>query len=348
MGVVITAAAVSAHSAGSAGGADSAANGERPGDRSGARYGDADNGSIAHCVRAARDCLAQTDVAPGRIGMLIHTGVYRDGNLMEPAMAALVQHRLGINPDYARDTARPVPTVSFDMANGACGVLDAVAVAQAFLAADPIAYALIVTADAHPGSGPPPPGFPYDNCGGALLLTGSDLPGTGFGPVRTALTADGGWAVEGYCDLSAPDAPGAVDVRSAPDAVERIAACAAELALRTVDEAGVGIETVRVIASDSPPGLGARTVRRLGLPPHALVTQDAPRLRAHTAAPVIGYVHARRTAPARPARSSRAVRAGVPSTDPPGAQAPTGPLLFLTAGAGPSAACALYFPEPSA
>ncbi|MEV3853757.1 hypothetical protein AB0J38_05450 [Streptomyces sp. NPDC050095] len=288
-----------------------------------------DSGSIAHCVRAARSCLAQADVAPQRIGLLIHAGVYRDGNLMEPAMAALVQHQLGINPNFACDTTHPAPTVSFDVANGACGMLDAIAVAQAFLAVDPIAYALVVTADAHPGPGSPPPDFPHDACGGALLLTGGDRTGVGFGPVRTALTTTGGWAVEGYCDLSAPDAPGAVTVRTAPDAVDRIARCAASLALRTLEEAGLGTESVRLISSSSPPGLDAEVARRLGLPPDSLVSCGLPDIRAHTAAPVLGYLNARR-----------------PTPDSPPASSPEGPLLFLTAGAGPSAACTLYFPEP--
>ena len=45
-------------------------------------------GSIAHAARAGRDCVSRAGVALQDIGMLINTGVYRDDNLVEPAMAA--------------------------------------------------------------------------------------------------------------------------------------------------------------------------------------------------------------------------------------------------------------------
>ena len=58
------------------------------------------------------------------MGVLVHTGVYRDENICEPAMAPFIQRRVGANP--ALPPLGAPGTFSFDLVNGGCGFLSAV------------------------------------------------------------------------------------------------------------------------------------------------------------------------------------------------------------------------------
>src|SRR5215207_9227112 len=88
--------------------------------------------SIEHAAAAGRACLDNAGLYADQIDLLINTGVYRDANMAEPAMSALIQKHLGMNLDYVQH-----PTVtagfSFDLMNGACGVVNAIQVGAAFL-----------------------------------------------------------------------------------------------------------------------------------------------------------------------------------------------------------------------
>src|SRR5262245_32160042 len=104
--------------------------------------------SIAHAVLAAKACLAAAKVGPEQIDMLINVGVYRDKNMVEPSMAALIQKEIGIGPDVVKYPNHK-PAFSFDLMNGACGLLSAVQAASAVIAAG-VEHVLIVSSDAHP------------------------------------------------------------------------------------------------------------------------------------------------------------------------------------------------------
>lgn len=58
------------------------------------------------------------------IDLLVNVGVYRDNNLCEPSVCALIQHQLGmcLNPEQA---ATGSMVFSFDLMNGACGLINA-------------------------------------------------------------------------------------------------------------------------------------------------------------------------------------------------------------------------------
>ena len=46
---------------------------------------------------AARTCLAHAGREPGDVDMLINAGIYREDNMGEPALAALIQEDIGAN-----------------------------------------------------------------------------------------------------------------------------------------------------------------------------------------------------------------------------------------------------------
>src|SRR5271166_5540773 len=82
-------------------------------------------------VAAAKGCLVQAETAPSDLDLLINAGIYRDRNLGEPALAAIIQDDIGAHPEDPH--AGSHGTFSFDIANGACGVLTALQIVDGFL-----------------------------------------------------------------------------------------------------------------------------------------------------------------------------------------------------------------------
>jgi 3-oxoacyl-[acyl-carrier-protein] synthase III len=124
---------------------------------------------------AARACLAHAGKEPGDIGMLINAGIYREDNMGEPALAALVQEDIGASPGQ-----RPIGgngTFSFDLLNGTCGVISAIQVQAGLLCSGVIRLGAIVASDVQPDL-KDPSSVPFRPAGGALLLGWDDsIPG---------------------------------------------------------------------------------------------------------------------------------------------------------------------------
>jgi 3-oxoacyl-[acyl-carrier-protein] synthase-3 len=118
--------------------------------------------------RAIRGALDHARIEPGDVDLLLNAGLYHDGNLGEPALAALIQDDVHINPDDPH--AGGHGSFSFDIANGACGVLTAMQIADGFLRAGTIEHALIVASDADPGRRMADH-FPYAATGAAVVCT---------------------------------------------------------------------------------------------------------------------------------------------------------------------------------
>jgi 3-oxoacyl-[acyl-carrier-protein] synthase-3 len=71
--------------------------------------------SLHLAVTAAKSCLHAAGRDADDVDLLVNTGIYRDKNLGEPALAALIQEDVGANPEEPHDNARG--TFSFDIAN---------------------------------------------------------------------------------------------------------------------------------------------------------------------------------------------------------------------------------------
>jgi 3-oxoacyl-[acyl-carrier-protein] synthase III len=115
---------------------------------------------------AARRALKRAGLMPGDIDLLLNAGLYHDRNLGEPALAALIQEDIGANPEDPHDGGHG--TFSFDVANGACGLLTGIQVADGFLRSGSIHHALVVASDADPGHGMAP-GFPFEPAAAAVI-----------------------------------------------------------------------------------------------------------------------------------------------------------------------------------
>jgi 3-oxoacyl-[acyl-carrier-protein] synthase III len=119
--------------------------------------------STGLAAEAARRTLKGASVE-----LLVNASVYRDGSVMEPANAAFVQRH--IDGDGR--------TLSFDLSNGACGLLNGIQVVDGFLSTGAIRRGLVVTADVDPTPGVSQ-GYPYEPVGAAVLLA-PGRPGEGF------------------------------------------------------------------------------------------------------------------------------------------------------------------------
>ena len=123
-------------------------------------------------MSAAKACLAHAGRHAGEVDMLINAGIYRDRNMAEPALAALIQEDIGAHPEDPHPDSHG--TFSFDVANGACGVLTALQIADGFLRSHAIQRALIVASDADPGHRMSYH-FPFSSVGAAMLCAGALL-----------------------------------------------------------------------------------------------------------------------------------------------------------------------------
>lgn len=280
--------------------------------------------SIAHASAAAQECLERAGITPAQVDLLINVGVFRDSNMAEPAMSALIQKEVGMNLDFAQDPS-PKAGFSFDLMNGACGALNAVQVAGAFLETGSAEYVLVVSGDAHPSTAgtPHPAGaeFPYATVGAAMLLERGWDPATGFGRLHTA-DADGPPGREGYIDLSVMEDRGRhqITVADDPDYVERLADLLTTSIREYAAADDLDLSRTLLVTSQPTPGFAAEIARRVGA---AAVTVAGVDGDPHSSALILGY--------------HQAIAAGLP--------AQYDQVLFAAAGAGLSAVCSVYRPR---
>ncbi|RDH78196.1 3-oxoacyl-ACP synthase [Mycolicibacterium moriokaense] len=262
-------------------------------------------------VKAAKACLDGAGRAPQDVDLLINAGIYRDRNLGEPALAAMIQQDIHANPEDPHPGSHG--TFSFDVVNGSCGVLTALKIADGFFRSGAIDCALVVASDADPGHGMSER-FPFSPTGAALLCTWTD-DDRGLGPVY--------WANRPVAPETFRATVGLVDHRNvlrfdvSADADEVFADAATQAARRCLSASSTTIEGVdAVVAAPAGPGYAARLAAGLGVPTERIIFADDER--THTASLPSALAVALRTAQ-------------------PGAR-----LLLVTAGAGGVAAAAMY------
>ncbi|WP_267241830.1 3-oxoacyl-ACP synthase III family protein [Streptomyces sp. PR69] len=256
--------------------------------------------AIGYAARAGGDCLTRAGLTPADVDVLINVGVYRDSNVSEPSVAALVQKRIGIHPDYARGPGGSRTAFSFDLMNGACGTLNAVQAADALLATGSAERVLVVSADTHPSMDQAragTPAFPYASTGAALLLQRGD-DALGFGRVHHR-ALPGPHGVNGYLPVSeaGPHGRGAIAVDRDADVLERMLGLAADTARGCLaaeygtDRAEVtpaAFDRTLLITSQPSPAFASSLAKRLGLPADAAVTVEGVHGDPHTSALAYG------------------------------------------------------------
>jgi 3-oxoacyl-[acyl-carrier-protein] synthase-3 len=262
-------------------------------------------------VSAAKDCLQRAGRDPDNVDLLVNTGIYRDRNLGEPALAALIQEDIGAN------VADPHPdahgTFSFDIANGTCGVLTALQIVDGFLRSRTIDCALVVASDANPGQGMSEH-FPFSPVGAALLCSRTDN-GDGLGQFHWANFPDGGENFRATVGLG--DARNVLRFSGSVEKAQQFAAAGAEAARGCLAKSSLGLDDVdAIIAAPALPGYRAALAAQLGVPLERITVAADERI--HTAS-LAAALH----------RAAGQLEAG-------------SRVLLIAAGAGVTAGAALY------
>lgn len=266
-------------------------------------------------VAAARNCLDAAHRDADDLDLLVNAGIYRDRNLGEPALAALIQEDIGANPEDPHEQAHG--TFSFDISNGACGILTGLQIVDGFLRSGSVTHALITASDADPGRGLSRD-FPFSPVGAALLCNWADGD-LGLGRVSWVSRPDGGATFR--ATVGSGDARNVLRFEESPDLDDRFAEAAAE-AVRTClhDAALATTDLDAVVAAPARPGYRAALAGRLGVRPEQIVlAEDA---NAHTASLAAGLKQV--------------------LTEMPGAER----ILIVAAAAGITAGAALYRRPP--
>jgi 3-oxoacyl-[acyl-carrier-protein] synthase-3 len=254
---------------------------------------DLDTGSYFELAsRAATACLEQAGIAPDQVGMLINAGVFRDQNISEPAVSALIQKRVGVGLEYAPGR---VPAFSFDLMNGASGLLHAISTAECFLATGEVEYALLVAGDTHPSTERHVDGFPYSTSGAAILLGNSGTAG-GFGSLHSTDTA-GPAGPTAWVAMGEAGANGrrAMSTRPGNDDPVELAAVAVRdcLTAEGLDAADIAEGRTIVLAPTWTLAYRTRLAEALGFTPESIVGVDPSVDNPYSAAPVHAYLRAR-------------------------------------------------------
>jgi 3-oxoacyl-[acyl-carrier-protein] synthase-3 len=255
--------------------------------------------------------LQQAGRKPDDVDLLINTGIYRDKNLAEPALAALIQEDIGANPEDPHEDTHG--TFSFDIANGTCGILTALQIVDGFLRSHTINCALVVTSDADPGRGMSEH-FPFSPVGAALLCDWSE-DDSGLGRVHWVNIPDDGENFRATVGLE--DARNVLRFSKSAAMDERFAEAGAQVAQSCLQEASLGLSDVdMIVASPARHGYRAALAAKLAIPVERITVADDESM--HTASLVS-------------ALSSAAEKLS------PGAR-----ILLVAAGAGVTAGAALY------
>lgn len=276
--------------------------------------------SVQHAVVAGRLCLERAGITPKDIDLLINVGVYRDDNMLEPAMAALIQKGIGIKGDYVKGQLETA-AFSVDLLNGSCGLLNGLQVADSMLKTKNYKYALIVSGDAHP-SNKETADFPYSCVGAAMLVEYNQNDQLGFSQFSFNTSATPEHSPESYIDFTTNDQPARERLTlTVPQTYEK------ELFEFTKSTLGdylgslaIDRSTLKLVTSQVHEGFGLQLADALGLKNDQIIDAYKDFGDAHTSALSLAYHLASEKQFYKPGDT----------------------LLFAAAGAGLSTAFAVY------
>jgi len=312
-------------------------------------------GAIKLADEAARSCLERAGRTAADLDFLINAGVYRDNNLSEPAVASIIQEDIGANPDPLLQGGHG--TFSFDVVNGACGVLTGMHILDGFLTSGAIELGMVVAADADPERGSNwdfPFGlvgsagrvsrsgshsrFPFAAAGGAALLSRSKEEGKGFSRFAFAtfpeyahlfgseVTWEEGGRIRRALAGRVPGLRSGTNVLRIHEAEgygTRCGECAVTFAQTFLQSAGLSAEDIDLLVpSPTPASFPDDVSQALGVPVDRVARVAKGFERVHTGGPLAALEGAMRS----------------------GAFAEARHVMFVTVGAGITVGLALYHP----
>jgi 3-oxoacyl-[acyl-carrier-protein] synthase III len=276
-------------------------------------------GALELADAAARSCLERADRTAEELDLLINAGVFHDRILSEPAFASLIQEDIGAN--LGHPAAAGHGTFSFDVYNGACGLLTGIHLIDAMLESGTVELGMVVASDMDPEPGVSE-GFTFPGVGGAVLLS-ADSSRAGFTAFQFATFPEFAELFQSYVEWQDEARLGTAGGRNilTVEIAESYVARALECAESTVRELAVAqaldlAEVDLLVATASVPGFADGLATRLGVPADRVALPPDDLASAHTAAPAVALESA--------------------------ALATESTALFVSAGAGITVAVALY------
>jgi 3-oxoacyl-[acyl-carrier-protein] synthase-3 len=277
-------------------------------------------GSLELADIAARSCFEGANRTVDELDLLINTGIYHDKILSEPAFASLIQEDIGAN--LGRSAAAGHGTFSFDVYNGACGLLTGINLVDGMLVSGTVKLGMVVASDMDPEPGLSE-GFSFPGVGGAVLLS-SDDSRAGFTAFRFATFPEFAQLFQSYVDWhDDPENGGAeqgrntLTVEIADSYTTQAVECAEATARELTDAQGLKPDEIDLlVATASVPGFADGLAARLGVSGERVASLPDGLAGAHTAAPAVAL---------------ESVQLGAAGT-----------TLFVSAGAGITVAAALY------
>jgi 3-oxoacyl-[acyl-carrier-protein] synthase-3 len=266
---------------------------------------------------AARECLERAKREASELDVLVNAGLYKERSLAEPALASIIQEDIGANPGHPPRHDRH-GTFSFDVMNGASGVLTAAHLLDGFVGAGTAKLGLIVAADADP-SPHTSRGFPFAPVGGAVLLAHTSDDDEGFRAFDFR-------AFPEFADLFVvrigfDGERNVIDVHEDATFARRALECATSAASAFLDRQKIAASDVDLlVASQAPPTFADDLARALGIATDCVPRVTPDLAMAHTAGPLVAL-----DAAIQSGQLARARR-----------------VLFVTASAGITVGSALY------
>lgn len=279
--------------------------------------------AIDSAASAGLQCLGQAAIEPGEVSVLINVGVYRENNIMEPSVAALIQQKMELNPDPAKVSLHQ-RTLSYDLVSGATGFLNGAMLGNALLQTGSARNVLIVSADLHP-SGQGQDQFPFSTLGAAVLLQAGGTEGQGFGPFLFRTGPAGspvGYRGQGALRDFGSNGRAHGIVSTDSDHVAQLGEFAAVTAREFLQRHMIAPAQIdMLVTSQLVPNFPHQLARQLDLADHCYCVdlyeqQGDP----HTSSPGACLHHLQQTGLFKAGKT----------------------ILFVAVGSGPSAACALY------
>jgi 3-oxoacyl-[acyl-carrier-protein] synthase-3 len=277
-------------------------------------------GSLELADAAARSCLERANRTAEELDLLINAGVFHDRILSEPAFASLIQEDIGAN--LGHPAAAGHGTFSFDVYNGACGLLTGIHLIDGMLESGTVELGMVVASDMDPEPGVSE-GFTFPGVGGAVLLS-ADNSRAGFTAFQFATFPEYAELFQSYVEWQdeaglgiAGHGRNILTVEIAESYVARALECAESTVRELADEQALDLgEVDLLVATASVPGFADGLATRLGVPAERVAAGPDELAGAHTAAPAVAL---------------ESVRLAEAST-----------ALFVSAGAGITVAVALY------
>lgn len=237
-------------------------------------------GSIFLSAKAAIQCVREAVINPDDIGLLINTGIYRYKNTGEPAIAAVIQKKIGANSKT---------TFSFDLNNGGCGWLTGIQLIDGMLQSGEILYGMVVTGDSEPFRGLSKK-FNFEPAAAAIILSKSEG-FSGFSLFRTysfPQFAEELISNTNYGQLQWKlGKRNILSVRQKETYTNRCIDCTLESMTEFLSEAGLPLnETDLIITSQSPEGFVSGMKERTGMNDKFIEIAKTGNREIHTAGPV--------------------------------------------------------------